>query len=84
MNSDVLKDLLKTVHKVFPLPVSDSFRGTHNFSLDSDGKVSLRVWYKSNDGTIKAIEISFDNDEEITKMALKLVRGKIQGLYDGC
>jgi hypothetical protein len=49
-------DLLESINQIFPLPVSDTFRGSHHITLQNlrgNGlEVCYSIWFFGNDGKI--------------------------------
>ena len=83
MNSDSIKEMLETLHKVFPLPTDCTwedgvpFRGTHGIMLtkpndDTHQGLEIGVWMKGPDGFVVNRSVIFSNEELTEKCFLEI------------
>jgi hypothetical protein len=84
MNSKELKELFEIVHKVFPVPNEEDFKGTHAFVINrKTGLLQLEVWvyipdYKGSGSKVRCYMLNFDGEkEEISEQLLMNTRTEI-------
>lgn len=71
MKARQIRNILKLVHEIFPLP--EGFKGTHGFMLSEDRKLHLTVWFPYKDN-IFCRDITFDNHDTLTRFGLLQIK----------
>lgn len=83
MSFDDLLKVLQTMHEVFPLPVDETFKGTHGIRLGfhpvtKQPSACFLIWYKHKDGTIRGREAGPDPGELPNKEFFETVKSQIK------
>lgn len=84
MNSKELKEVFGIVHKVFPVPTEEDFKGTHAFIINREsGLLQLGVWVyvpecKDSGSKVRCYMLNFNGvEEEISEQLLINMRTEI-------
>ena len=80
MKSGDLKQIFKEIHEIFPLPVSENFKGRHAISINEKGNVELGLWVDTPEG-IKNFPLISDGDEDVINLdALKTAKKQVEDI----
>lgn len=74
MKVENLKHVLKFVHQIFPLPVSETFKGTHSIQLTDSGELKVLIWFKNANNEIIGDYVILE-DHEYLDMDTKAIMG---------
>jgi hypothetical protein len=84
-NSDDIKAILEMVDEVFP-EVQEKYgdvdkRPRHNFII-KNGKLILNIWTLKPNSDPLAVEIIFDESDQITQDVLRGIKGQVDYIFD--
>lgn len=77
---DLLK-FLKLIHRVFPLPSSPDFKGTHGIHL-KNGLISVTIWHFNQQKEVVWTEILFSEHDSFGEASLQAVKNIIPNLCE--
>lgn len=59
-----LLEVFEEIHKVFPLPTSEEFKGTHHIILSREtNKLELCIWVEMDNEIIRRIPFRFEEED---------------------